>query len=120
MANSDVLWFGIRSLNARWGIRSPMPRIAIAPSTALVPCSPWPTKLVGGTVGAGFEYGITPNWSLGVEYDHLFTGGSNVNFADPTGAFLQNEHISQNVDMGLLRLNYRFGGWGSPAVAARY
>lgn len=25
----------------------------------------------GGTVGVGFEYGFTPNWSFGAEYDHL-------------------------------------------------
>src|SRR6185312_14678507 len=28
----------------------------------------------GGTVGVGFEYGFTPNWSFGVEYNHLFMG----------------------------------------------
>ena len=28
----------------------------------------------GGTVGAGLEYGFAPNWSVGVEYDHLFMG----------------------------------------------
>src|SRR6266571_7345620 len=26
----------------------------------------------GGTIGAGLEYGFAPNWSVGVEYDHLF------------------------------------------------
>ncbi|MGY4287748.1 opacity protein-like surface antigen [Bradyrhizobium sp. LM2.7] len=28
----------------------------------------------GGTVGAGLEFGFAPNWSVGVEYDHLFMG----------------------------------------------
>ena len=28
----------------------------------------------GGMVGAGVEYGFAPNWSAGVEYDHLFMG----------------------------------------------
>ena len=28
----------------------------------------------GGAVGAGLEYGFAPNWSVGVEYDHLFMG----------------------------------------------
>jgi outer membrane immunogenic protein len=41
-------------------------------------------------------------------------GSHDVNFIDPTGAFLQTDHINQNVDMGLVRLNYR---WGGPAVA---
>src|SRR3954465_8752907 len=31
----------------------------------------------GGAVGVGFEYGFTPNWSFGVEYDHLFMGDAN-------------------------------------------
>ena len=26
----------------------------------------------GGAVGVGLEYGFAPNWSAGVEYDHLF------------------------------------------------
>ena len=26
----------------------------------------------GGTVGVGLEYGFAPNWSVGVEYNHLF------------------------------------------------
>src|SRR5215475_7006490 len=34
----------------------------------------------GGTVGVGFEYGFAPNWSFGVEYDHLFMGSSDNNF----------------------------------------
>ena len=73
----------------------------------------------GGTVGAGVEFGFAPNWSLGVEYNHLFMGTRNVNFTDPTGAFFQTESISQGVDIGLARLNYRFSEWGAP-VAARY
>ena len=28
----------------------------------------------GGTVGVGWEYGFAPNWSAGIEYDHLFMG----------------------------------------------
>jgi outer membrane immunogenic protein len=64
----------------------------------------------GGTVGAGFEYGFAPDWSIGVEYDHLFMGSRNVNLTDLTGAFFESEHISQDVDIGLVRLNYRFGG----------
>ena len=68
----------------------------------------------GGTVGAGLEFGFAPNWSLGVEYDHLFMGTRNINLNDPTGAFFQTESISQDVDIGLVRLNYRFGGWGAP------
>jgi outer membrane immunogenic protein len=67
----------------------------------------------GGAVGAGLEFGFAPGWSLGVEYDHLFLGSRDVTF---TGQFLDTIHIKQDVDMGLVRLNYRFGG----PVLARY
>jgi hypothetical protein len=33
--------------------------------------------------------------------------------------FSETAHIEQAVDIGLVRLNYRFGGFGAP-VAARY
>jgi len=59
----------------------------------------------GGTVGAGIEVGFAPNWSVGVEYNHIFLGGKDVAFA--SGAV---DHIKQDVDMGLVRLNYKFGG----------
>jgi outer membrane immunogenic protein len=71
----------------------------------------------GGTVGTGFEYGFTPNWSVGIEYDHLFMGSSDYSFpiANPvlTGAL---SRISQDVDMVTVRVNYRFN-WGGPVVA---
>jgi hypothetical protein len=76
----------------------------------------------GGTVGAGFEYGFAPNWSVGIEYDHLFMGNRNISFTTPGGIFDGTDRIRQDVDMGLVRLNYRFagfGGFGAP-VAARY
>jgi outer membrane immunogenic protein len=59
----------------------------------------------GGTIGAGLEVGFAPNWSVGVEYNHIFLGGKDVTFA--SGAV---DHINQDVDMGLVRLNYKFGG----------
>jgi outer membrane immunogenic protein len=67
----------------------------------------------GGAVGAGLEFGFAPNWSVGVEYDHLFMGHRTNSFTFG-GAFVQNESIGQDVDMGLVRLNYR---WGGPVIA---
>ena len=74
----------------------------------------------GGTVGVGFEYGFTPNWSFGVEYNHLWMGNSNNSFTTAAlpAAFLNNR-VSQDVDMVTARINYRFGGYGAP-IAARY
>ena len=63
-------------------------------------------------MGAGFEYGFTPNWSFGVEYDHLFMGDANNSFSvlPPFAGNFANNRISQDVDMVTLRVNYRFGG----------
>jgi outer membrane immunogenic protein len=73
----------------------------------------------GGTVGVGFEYGFAPNWSAGLEYDHLFMGHANNAFTVPNpivaGAL---NRIGQDVDMVTLRVNYHFG-WGAP-LTARY
>lgn len=75
----------------------------------------------GGVVGVGFEYGFTPNWSFGVEYDHLFMGDANNSFAGlaPVAANFVNSRVGQDVDMVTVRFNYRFGGYGAP-IAARY
>jgi outer membrane immunogenic protein len=67
----------------------------------------------GGTVGAGVEFGFAPNWSVGVEYNHIFLGDRNVDF-NFAGAFVQTERVSQDVDMALVRVNYR---WGGPSIA---
>jgi outer membrane immunogenic protein len=70
----------------------------------------------GGTVGAGLEFGFAPNWSVGVEYDHLFMGNRNITFTTPTGLFDGTDRIRQDVDMVTARINYRFN-WGGPAIA---
>ena len=69
----------------------------------------------GGTVGAGLEMGFAPNWSVGVEYNHIFLGGTDQNLT-AGGVVVRTDHVKQDVDMGLVRLNYKFGG----PVIARY
>jgi outer membrane immunogenic protein len=64
----------------------------------------------GGAVGTGIEFGFAPNWSLGVEYDHLFMGNNSVTFPMSAIAVTRSDNISQDVDMVTARLNYRFGG----------
>ena len=66
----------------------------------------------GGTVGAGLEIGFAPNWSVGFEYDHIFLDDSNVTITGTGGSFPL--RIRSDVDLGTVRLNYRFGG---PIVA---
>ena len=73
----------------------------------------------GAAVGVGWEYGFAPNWSAGIEYDHLFMGDANNSFSvvNPLLAGAANR-VSQDVDLLMLRVNYRFGG--PTPVTARY
>jgi outer membrane immunogenic protein len=64
----------------------------------------------GGVVGVGLEYGFAPNWSVGIEYDHLFMQDRTSTFTAPGGTFFSNERIRQDVDLITARLNYKFGG----------
>jgi outer membrane immunogenic protein len=70
----------------------------------------------GGVVGVGGEFAFTPNWSFGLEYDHLFMGTRDVSFSSttPPFAFSRTDRIRQDVDMVTARINYR---WGGPVVA---
>jgi len=72
----------------------------------------------GAALGVGFEYGFAPNWSFGLEYDHLFMGSRDVNLNTPAGVFDVTDRIRQDVDLFLVRFNYKFGGAGP--VVARY
>ena len=63
----------------------------------------------GGTVGAGVEFGFAPNWSAGVEYDHLFMQDANVGFVTTGGFPFGFDNTRQDVDMVTARINYRFG-----------
>jgi outer membrane immunogenic protein len=64
----------------------------------------------GGAVGAGVEYGFAPNWTVAVEYDHLFMGHQSVIFPAMPTAVGRTDTISQDIDMGTARLSYRFDG----------
>lgn len=67
----------------------------------------------GATVGAGLEYGFTPNWSVGLEYNHIFLDARDIAFNSPAQTV---DRIHQDLDMVTARVNYRFGG----PVVARY
>jgi outer membrane immunogenic protein len=71
----------------------------------------------GGVVGAGVEYGFAPNWSVALEYDHMFMGTNSetLTLIPPAGTGLSGIHsVSQDIDIGTVRVNYTFGG---PVVA---
>jgi outer membrane immunogenic protein len=70
----------------------------------------------GGTVGVGLEYGFAPNWSAGVEYDHLFMGTQNNAFTSVfpvAGVNTRTDSIRQDADLVTARVNYR---WGGPVI----
>jgi outer membrane immunogenic protein len=68
----------------------------------------------GGVIGAGVEYGFSPNWSAGVNYDHMFMGKNNLGFTDPaTGLLMNTQRVGQDVDLVTARINYK---WGGPVI----
>ena len=85
----------------------------IETATGIVTSSTGDQTRWGGTIGAGIEYGFAPNWSVGVEYDHLFMQDKTHAFTTPAGALLQTDRIRQDVDLVTARVNYR---WGGPVV----
>jgi outer membrane immunogenic protein len=67
----------------------------------------------GALLGGGIEYGLTPNWTIGVEYNHYFLGA----LTDTIGTGPTGERVSQNgIDTVTAKLNYKFGG----PIVARY
>jgi outer membrane immunogenic protein len=74
----------------------------------------------GAVVGVGIEYGFARNWSVGVEYNHMFMQDRLIQFTNngvfaPAGTAYASDRIHQDVDLVTARLNYR---WGGPVVAA--
>ena len=41
----------------------------------------------GWTVGAGVEYGLSPNWSIAAQYNYIDLGDKDVTFGAPVGPF---------------------------------
>lgn len=78
------------------------------PSNLIVANTPDQTRW-GTTLGAGLEYGFAPNWSLGIEYDHLFMPDQTSIFIPTVPALPAETSITQGVDVVMARLNYRFG-----------
>ena len=69
----------------------------------------------GAVVGAGLEVGFAPNWSVGVEYDHIFMDQQNQTFTTPAGVQLTDSfRTGGDTDMVTARINYRFGAAGLP------
>lgn len=69
----------------------------------------------GGTIGLGAEFTFAPNWSAGVEWDHLFIANNNTVFTTVIGnTIVSTDRVRGDADMVSVRVNYR---WGGPVVA---
>jgi outer membrane immunogenic protein len=73
----------------------------------------------GWMVGAGLEYGLTPNWSAKLEYNYMDFGDKNVTFASipPLPPASVTASIDQQLHVVKFGINYRFG---AQPVVARY
>jgi outer membrane immunogenic protein len=72
----------------------------------------------GWTVGAGIEYGITPNWSIAAQYNYIDLGNKDITFNGPAGGpFPFTSDADHQLHLATVRLNYRFGGG---PIVARY
>jgi outer membrane immunogenic protein len=75
----------------------------------------------GWTVGAGWEYGFAPSWSVALEYDfaHLNIGDRRYSII-PTAVCVNpacgTTAAGSDIQMVTARLNYHFN-WGGPVVA---
>jgi outer membrane immunogenic protein len=87
-------------------------RVFSTPTGLLVASSNDDTRW-GGAVGTGLEFGFAPNWSAGIEYDHLFMQDRTTTLTTPDGFFFGTDRIRQDVDLITVRVNYR---WGGPVI----
>lgn len=64
----------------------------------------------GWTVGAGWEYGITQNWIVGVEYDYAAFETKSYQLAGASPGVYTFDAKPRDVQSVVVRLNYKFGG----------
>jgi outer membrane immunogenic protein len=121
----------INELSARW-MASARGRLGYAWNNALLyvtgggawmnvrsavlnpPLESFTRTITGWTVGAGIEYGFTPNFSGRFEYRYADYGDKNFTF--PINGYVERHgDIHTHIFRG--GLTYRFGGFGSPVVA---
>jgi outer membrane immunogenic protein len=72
----------------------------------------------GWIVGGGIEYMLAPNWSVFAEYNHLDFGTGTLStqgVGAAAGSPPEPIRIDHRIDVGMIGVNYRFGG--GPIVA---
>jgi outer membrane immunogenic protein len=113
--NASLFYFkgGAAVANQRWDLFNTVTGVGLASAER----TRW-----GGTVGVGWEYGFAPNWSAGIEYDHIWGQSDSRTFLTPglaPAVTSVTANTRSDIDMITGRINYRFG-WGSPAIVSKY
>jgi len=71
----------------------------------------------GWTVGGGVEYGITPNWTVAVEYNYVRLESASYELGGTAAPLLYTFSVdTRDTHLVTGRLNYKFD-WGAPLVA---
>jgi outer membrane immunogenic protein len=88
----------------------------ISNTTGAVAASTGTDTRWGAAIGGGVEIGFAPNWSVALEYDHIFMDRHEANFTSPAGGAAPGNPYRTGGDLDLVtaRINYR---WGGPAIA---
>lgn len=79
----------------------------------------WNGDASGWTVGAGVEWGLTPNWSFGVEYNYLNLTTDNLQSVTTAGTPVNVLSFDADIHSVVARMNYRFD-WGKSPVTAKF
>jgi outer membrane immunogenic protein len=70
----------------------------------------------GWTVGAGWEYGITQNWIVGLEYDYSAFEKKSYQLAGGAAGTYTFDAKPRDIQSAVVRVSYKFGG----PIVARY
>jgi outer membrane immunogenic protein len=68
----------------------------------------------GWTVGAGWEYGITRNWIVGLEYDYSTFETKRYQLAGTAPGVYAFDARPRDIQSAVVRFNYKFDGPGGP------
>jgi len=63
----------------------------------------------GWTVGAGWEYGITQNWIVGLEYDYAAFENKSYQLSGPAAGVYTFNAQPRDIQSAVVRLSYKFG-----------
>jgi outer membrane immunogenic protein len=69
----------------------------------------------GWTVGAGWEYGLTQNWIVGLEYDYSAFEAKRYQLAGTAGGVYAFDAKPRDIQSAVVRFSYKLGGPGYPS-----